>query len=277
MTASTIGHRQLIAGAAPSIAQERGLDPRIFAATPNMAIEIGFDQHLFDSRADSALRQGAGKALEEFDAYADTFPLGSSERLYLTQLRMAAASIASGITRRKKILNNRLLAAEEEQRLFLRSFTRGQRLSGFLTGAMKLLLRFGFAYALARTVLGSVIQLPEAEAGAPRIDPQHASLAMALAFTILGSYFRELWLGWKLERARKRYRKEISQANEWYRDEVTKEYKLAAETANIAWLQLTGMQPPMTRSFESLLAGVLTTCVEEPVAEEEVGEPAGEV
>lgn len=246
------------------------VDRRIFAATPNMAIELGFDQYLADSRPEgSAIREGAVNTIREFESFAASFQEGSRERIYLTTLRMAAASIASGITRRKKMLVARLNEAEQEQDTFLRGFTRGQRLSGFLIGALKILLIGGFTYFLMRSLAPSMVHegmLGADVAAGPNThshDPQYMSLATAFGMTLIISTIKEFWQGWRLQRSRKKYKQEVKKANDWYQDEVSREYRLAAETANIAWLQLTGSPPPMTRAFESLLAGVLTTCVED--------------
>jgi hypothetical protein len=244
------------------------MDPRIFAATPNIAIELGFDQYLRDSRGDSAIRDGATRTLEEFEKFVESFPHGSAERMYLTTLRMAAASIASGIARRKKMLAERLKEAEEEQDLFLRGFTRGARLGGFMIGALKLILVGGFMYYLVRGLAPAVVHEPALAAGATdtaarHADSQYMSLATAFGTTLIVSTIKEFWQGFRLQRSRKKYKAEVKKANDWYQDEVSREYRLAAETANIAWLQLTGNPPPMTRAFECLLAGVLTTCTED--------------
>lgn len=248
------------------------LDRRIFAATPNMAIELGFDQYLADSRPEgSAVREGAVSTIREFEAFVTSFQPGTRERIYLTTLRMAASSIASGITRRKKVLAARLKEAETEQDTFLRGFTRGQRLGGFLIGALKILLVGGFTYFLMRSLAPSMVhdQMVAADAAgtagasAHAHDPQYMSLATAFGMTLIVSTVKEFWYGFRLQRSRKKYKQEVKKANDWYQDEVSREYKLAAETANIAWLQLTGSPPPMTRAFECLLAGVLTTCVED--------------
>lgn len=240
------------------------MDSRIFAATPNIAIELGFDQYIRDSRGESAIRDGAARTLEEFERFADSFPHGSKERMYLTTLRMAAASIASGIARRKKMLAERMKEAEEEQDLFLRGFTRGARLGGFMMGALKLLLVGGFMFYLVRGLAPVVVHDPAGAAeAAHHADSQYMSLATAFGTTLIVSTIKEFWQGFRLQRSRKRYKAEMKKANDWYQDEVSREYRLAAETANIAWLQLTGSAPPMTRAFECLLAGVLSTCTDE--------------
>lgn len=250
-------------GTIPSVDRNASdLDTRILSATPNLAIEQGFDQHIVDSMPDTALRNGASKSVAEFDGFCETFTIGSRERLYLTTLRMAATSMASGMTRRKRILNDRLNSAEVEQDVFLRSFARGQRLGGFLSGALKLLLLGGFSMILVRTVFANVV--PDADAVAsPKMDPNHMSLATALGVTLIGAYLREFYQGWQLGRAMKRFKKAVDSANTWYQEEISKEYKLAAETANNAWLQLTGKPALMTGAFERLLLGVMQTCVQQ--------------
>jgi hypothetical protein len=267
----------------PTTQAQPVIDRRIRGITPNHAIEIGYNMHLADTRpTNSQIQSAACKIVDEFEHVVDQFSEASPERVYLSTLRMAATGFAAGIGRRKRTQQSRINDADNEQELFLRSFKKGQRFVGFLSGSLKLLLLGGFGFAithLALSAVGKNIMLPnddpaaihspvndsnEAEIsdGASKklasIDPKYASLAFALFVTIVGATTKSWWHERRVRNAIKRHRNALKEANEQYQEEVMSEYRLAAETAHNGWLCLTGGRATTTSAFESLLIGVLT-------------------
>ena len=68
---------------------------------PVVAVEAGYNLYLADNCEDPELRTSARIAAKNFNKMMNSFPEKSSEGLYCLNLRMAANSLARGITTRK--------------------------------------------------------------------------------------------------------------------------------------------------------------------------------
>jgi len=79
---------------------------------PVVAVEAGYNLYLADNCEDPELHKSARIAAKNFNKMMNSFPEKSAEGLYCLNLRMAANSLARGITTRKHILNKKIAAAE---------------------------------------------------------------------------------------------------------------------------------------------------------------------
>jgi hypothetical protein len=233
------------------------LDQRIAGFPPNLAIEWGYNLYLIDALAeDSETRKSARLAIDELEGFVESFPIGSRERLYLTTTRLAATGFARGIDRRKRTQAEGLATAKERKDLAIRGYARGIFSGAFLSSGLRMLLIGGFSYALVR----AIVELPMLASKTPGMNEQYASLATALGVTLISSYINAWWSGRSLLKIVELYDKERADCDRRYTDEVVMEYRLAAETADNAWHQLTGHRAPVTKAFETLLMGVMKGC-----------------
>jgi hypothetical protein len=86
---------------------------------------------------------------------------------------------------------------------------------------------------------------------------------------MLGAFLRSWTVLRRLPKISKEFQTDWDKVQRQYRDSVLSEYRLAAETANLAWRQLTGMDsPPTTRAVESLLRAVIDSDGDNPTAAE---------
>lgn len=219
---------------------------------PEMTILYGYSLYLLDHANESpALHRDAQRSVREFNSLANSFPKGSPGRCFCMEVRMAAAALARGIASRKRILNEKIRAAEQKKEDMIRRMGQKERLVGFLRAGLRLAILGGFSYAFVR----AFIHLPalEGETGAEKF----AAIATALAVTLLGSCIRAAIITRRMEKVFTEYDEALNVANEKYIRSVTMQYKLAAETAEMAWKEMTDEPPPMTSSFKALLMGIV--------------------
>lgn len=221
---------------------------------PELAIEVGYNLYLLDACSEgSALRKSAETAVQQFNRIAEAFLGGTQEGLYIQKLRMAANSLARGIARRKQILKKREGAAEQKKTDMVVKIAQTEKLAGILRGGFQLLLLGGFGYALVKAFFA----IPALAASVEGLEEQFASLASALGVALIGSFFKSWFMTRRILKVFKSYENAITGANEEYAQSVLKEYKFAAEEANLAFKQLTGEDPPVTEGFQNLLIGII--------------------
>ncbi|MDZ4833992.1 MAG: hypothetical protein SGJ27_09470 [Candidatus Melainabacteria bacterium] len=238
----------------PRITLSEELDSRIIAITPNMAIEWGYNLYVIQVLPEtSETRRSAMKAVQELEDLVDSFSPGSPERIYLTTLRMAAISFGQGVERRKGSRATALASAVEEKEDALDRITRDTRRGGLLAGGWKILLLGGFVFFLVRAVFG--IHIADEETRGK--DVHYVSMSTALGIALIGAYIKGWFTDRKMRRIFREYDIKVKETNESYAEEVVCEYRLAAQTADMAWHCLTDVPAPMTKAFESLLLGVI--------------------
>ncbi len=219
---------------------------------PVVAVEAGYNLYLADNCEDPELRNSARISAKNFNKMMNSFPEKSAEGLYCLNLRMAANSLARGIQTRKYSLNKKIAAADQMRKDMIKRIAETEKFIGFLRGGLHLLLLGGFGYFLVRAVFKGQTQ-------AVGIDPKYASIAFALALALIGACVKSRIMAKKVQNAFSEYTKAITNANDQYAQSVVVEYKLAAETAKLAWKELTGCEPPMTSGFHRLLISVMGT------------------
>lgn len=219
---------------------------------PVVAVEAGYNLYLADNCEDPELRNSARISAKNFNKMMNSFPEKSVEGLYCLNLRMAANSLARGIQTRKYSLNKKMAAAEQMRKDMIKRIAEAEKFIGFLRGGLHLLLLGGFGYFLIRAIFKGQTQT----AG---IDPKYASIAFALALALIGACVKSRIMAKKVQNAFSEYTKAITNANDEYAQSVVVEYKLTAETAKLAWKELTGCEPPMTSGFHRLLISVMGT------------------
>lgn len=251
-----------------AMALPSNVDPRVAAFPPNMAIEWGYNLWLIDALPkDSETRRSALLAVAEIEGFLESFPIGSVERMYLTSCRVAATGFARGIDRRKRMLSEELTSAKEKKDYNLRGYAKSIFTGAFLSGGSKMLLVAGFCYALVR----AIFEMPVLAKHAGGVNEQYASLATALGLTLISAYLNAWWTGRSLLKMIDHYDEQRTKAEKKYSEEVIMEYRLAAETADNAWFQLTGHRAPVTKAFENLLLGIMRGCVVEAAEKERNG------
>ncbi len=222
---------------------------------PEIAILYGYSLYLLDhAGACCALYNDARQAVKEFHGLSASFPLKSPQRCFCMEVRMAAINLARGIATNKKILNDKLRVAEEKREEMIIRMGRTERLAGTLRAGMRLAMLGGFAYAFFR----AVISLPFLEEKFIGINEQFASVATALAVALIGSSLRALVTTRRTRRIFEDYDEATRHAHEEFTRAVTLQYKLAAETAEMAWKEMTDEPIPMTSGFKALLMGIVS-------------------
>ena len=81
---------------------------------------------------------------------------------------------------------------------------------------------------------------------------------LALASSLIGSFFKAWYTGWRINQVDRRYKQCLRQAKEMYHMEAVQEYELAAQEANLAWQKFTGRPPAITDAFRVLIVGLLS-------------------
>src|SRR5262249_44606345 len=81
--------------------------------------------------------------------------------------------------------------------------------------------------------------------------------ATALASSLIGSFFKAWYTGWRINQVDKRYKDALREAKEIYHAEAVQEYEFAAQEANLAWQKITGKPPAITDAFRVLILGLL--------------------
>lgn len=200
-----------------------------------------------------SLRAAARRAADEFVASVEAAPERSRERQYLNELLMAAVSFAAGLSRRQQERTQRVIAAEEERKLNFRRIVQSQRLGGILRGGIQLLVLGGFTYFFIRGLFPS--RWLSAESTASHRD--YPALAAAFASSLIGSFFKAFYTGWRINQVDQRYKQALREAKEIYHAEAVQEYEFAAQEANLAWQKYTGKPPAITEAFRVLIVGLL--------------------
>lgn len=231
------------------------LNPLVLRIPPNVALELGYDLYLADAEGEGEYtRKQAQQSVEDFNQTAKRFQPGTAEHAYIAQLRMAAVSLGAGIGRLKKTLAAGLKVGDLEMNLFVDSFKKEQQIGGLLTTGLKLVVLCGFSLALAFTVLSMIVPYAPEGSRVSGIDQNHASLMFALGSAMFGYWWRGWWNGGKVSKAFKTFKESIAGPHAQYRDDVRKEYRIAAETAYNAWLQMApDIEPLVTKAFQRLL------------------------
>lgn len=227
---------------------------------PMVAVEAGYNLYLADNCEGSALRKSGQVAVKQFNNMMSFFPENSAEGIYCLHLRMAANSLARGIATRKRNLSKSIAAAEQKKDDMIRRIAEIEKHVGFLKGGCQLLAIGGFGYIVVMLVfwiVKALFEIPELETEAGGAGSQYASIAFALALALIGSFLKSRIMAKRVLSVFNEYTEAITRANNEYTQSVIMEYKLAAETANLAWKEFTGSDPPMTRSFHNLLIGIM--------------------
>jgi len=118
----------------------------------------------------------------------------------------------------------------------------------------------GFGYVLIMLIFwiaNAIFSIPALQTQAVGKGPQYASIAFALALALIGSFAKSRIMAKRLMSVFSEYTEAITRANNQYTQSVIMEYKLAAETANLAWKEFTGKHPPITPGFHNLLIGLM--------------------
>lgn len=187
--------------------------------------------------------------MNHFNALVDHFDPLSPEGIYCLQLRLAANSLARGIERRKNTLQDALHAVEADKDDAVRRLAQTEGWWGILRGGAQILALGGFGYALVRAVF-SLPALTDDTAG---MNEGYAALATGLGTALIGSFLKAKYMARHLLAVFKQYSEGIRKAHAQYSASVQGEYRLAAETAHVAWIQLTGEQPPTSPEFHLLI------------------------
>lgn len=243
-----------------SVMGEKSKTPNIAARDiyPLVAVEAGYNMYLADNCEDAILRKSGQIAVKQFDKMMNSFPEKSPEGIYCLNLRMAANSLARGIATRKRNLNKKIAAAEQKKNDMINRIAETEKYIGFLRGALHLLVIGGFGYVLVMLILKIT------RAGMPSLGTEsdgeaakYASVAFALSLALVGSFLKSRIMARKVLSIFTEYSEAIAKANNEYTQSVIMEYKLAAETANLAWKGLTGSDPPMTPGLHNLLISIM--------------------
>jgi hypothetical protein len=243
-----------------SVMGEKSKTPNIAARDiyPLVAVEAGYNMYLADNCEDAILRKSGQIAVKQFDKMMNSFPEKSPEGIYCLNLRMAANSLARGIATRKRNLNKKIAAAEQKKDDMINRIAETEKYIGFLRGALHLLVIGGFGYVLVMLILWiakASIPALGTESGWPAA--KYASVAFALSLALVGSFLKSRIMARKVLSIFTEYSEAIAKANNEYTQSVIMEYKLAAETANLAWKGLTGSDPPMTPGLHNLLISIM--------------------
>ena len=239
---------------------ERGKAPKVAARDiyPLVAVEAGYNLYLADNCEDSVLRKSGQVAVRQFDKIMASFPEKSPEGIYCLNLRMAANSLARGIATRKRDLNKRIAAAEQKKDDMVGRIAETEKYVGFLKGALHLFMLGGFGYVLVMLMFRiAKANIPTLETESGGVGTKYASVAFALSLALVGSFLKSRIMAKRVLSIFSEYTEAISEANKQYTQSVIMEYKLAAETANMAWKELTGTDPPMTPGLHNLLISIM--------------------
>ncbi|MHC4426605.1 MAG: hypothetical protein ACYSYV_10975 [Planctomycetota bacterium] len=239
---------------------EKKKTPKIAARDiyPLVAVEAGYNMYLADNCDDSVLRKSGQIAIRQFDRMMGSFPEKSPEGIYCLNLRMAANSLARGIATRKRNLNKRIAAAEQKKDDMINRIAETEKYIGFLRGALHLLVLGGFGYVLVMLIFRiAKANIPALGTESGGEGSRYASVAFALSLALVGSFLKSRIMAKKVLAIFSEYNEAIAGANNQYTQSVIMEYKLAAETANMVWKELTGSDPPMTPGLHNLLISIM--------------------
>lgn len=220
---------------------------------PETAIDIGYNLYLCDMCTDPALAKSAKSAINQFNKIAATAGETSPEGMYYVKLRMAANSLARGISRRKQTLRDKLQAAHQRKEDMVRRISQTEHFVGILRGGFQLLLLGGMTYAITTAVFG----MTGLELESTGMQAKSAAIASALGIALIGSFMNARFMARRILQIFAQYDAAVTTAQKAYARSVIKEYRLAVETANQAWRELTGSDPPATPGLENLLIGVM--------------------
>lgn len=238
--------------------REHTADPALCARdiSPMTAIEAGYNLYLAQyCDPHSPLGESARKAVSHFEALLELFEQHSPQGVYCLQLRLAANSLARGIERRKKTLQSALDAIEAEKDDVIKRLAQTEGWWGILRGGAQILALGGFGYALVR----ALFSLPTLTEGTAGMNEGFAALATGLGTALIGSFLKAKYMARHLLKVFKQYSDAIRDAHAQYAASVQGEYRLAAETAHIAWTALTGEKPPTSSEFHLMLMRNIST------------------
>jgi hypothetical protein len=221
--------------------------------SPALAIEAGYNYYVKEvGEPNSSITQSAAIAVAQFEELISQFPTNSPGGLYCFQLRLAANSLAKGIARCKEQLRKQQKAADEELQQVIVEMTQNEKVAGRARAIWNTLLAGGVVYFFTQTIFGVALHDQKGS------NVQTLTLAIALAFTLVWTEFR----GWLGRRSKRRmfasYKQALQGADVEYQRRAQEEYRLSAHLAEMAWVQMTTLPPPVTDGFKTLLKGAVT-------------------
>ena len=189
----------------------------------------------------------ARQIVEDFHRLCAGVLYGSPEWAFLFSLQQIMVSLAKGIGRRKRELEERVRVAKEKRERRLRELTSNTIKAGFLKAGWRVILWGGLGYVMTHTLLPK-------DSMAEHASPTYPSLAVAIACVLIGSFIRARVTNSQYTRIYDACESAQLQAQTAYNKGALEEYRRAKRDAARAWERFTNKKPTEWLAFDAVLA-----------------------
>lgn len=232
--------------------------PDVSFLGPDRVLDAAYALHVVDSATDEE-REGeiyhmAKHIIDDFHRLYESVAYGGPEWVFLYSVQQIMVSLAKGIGRRKRELEDRMRAAKEKRDRRLREMSSNTIKMGFLRAALRVLMWGGLGYALTSYLTGKHAAQAAAQTAAMGEGSRAASLAAAIASILIGSFIRARVTSAAYNRVYENCESLQLRAQSAYNKGALEEYRRAKRDAARAWERYTHKKPTEWLAFDAVLA-----------------------
>lgn len=236
----------------PSIPDSRhDTIPDVSFLGPDRVLDAAYALHVVDSAApeerEREIYHMAKHIIDDFHRLYETMGPGSPEWVFLYSVQQIMVSLAKGIGRRKRILEERIAAAKEKRDRRLKAISSNTFKIGLLKACWRVVLWGGLGYLLTHSMLPNKVEMEKA-------TPAYASLAAAIAFVLIGTFVRARVTSLQYNGIYNGYESDQLRAQAAYNEAALEEYRRAKRDAARAWERYTHKKPTEWLAFDAVLA-----------------------
>lgn len=228
--------------------------PDVSFLGPDRVLDAAYALHVVDSASDEErvgeIYHMARHIIDDFHRLYESVAYGGPEWVFLYSVQQIMVSLAKGIGRRKRELDDRMRAAKEKRDRRLREMSSNTIKMGFLRAGVRVLMWGGLGYALTAYITGK----HAAQTAAIGEGSKAASLAAAIASILIGSFVRARITSAAYNRVYENCESLQLRAQSAYNKGALEEYRRAKRDAARAWERYTHKKPTEWLAFDAVLA-----------------------
>lgn len=225
--------------------------PDVSFLGPDRVLDAAYALHVVDSASpeerEREIYHMAKHIIDDFHRLYEGVEHGGAEWVFLYSVQQIMVSLAKGIGRRKRILEERIAAAKEKRDRRLKAISSNTIKMGLLKACWRVLLWGGLGYLLTHSMLPNKADMEKA-------SPAYASLAAAIAFVLIGTFIRARVTSAHYNGIYNGYESDQLRAQAAYNEGALEEYRRAKRDAARVWEHYTHKKPTEWLAFDAVLA-----------------------
>lgn len=226
--------------------------PDVSFLGPDRVLDAAYALYVVDSAPAEERHQEiyrmAQQIIDDFRRLYEGLEYGSADWIFMFSVQQIMVSLAKGIGRRKRELEEHLRAAREKRDRRLKIISNNTMNMGLLKACWRVLLWGGMGYFLTHSLLSKT------SAEATHNSQTLMSLAAAIACVLVGSFIRARVTSAQYSLIFNSFESDQLRAQTNYNKGALEEYKRAKRDAARAWEHLTHKKPTEWLAFDAVLA-----------------------